>query len=54
MAVDTAKINMRYKIYYGKYLARECRPAASGRGLCDIDSIIQSNTITCQKIEKSV
>ena len=28
-------------------------PAASGRGLCDIDSVIQSYLFTFRKIEKS-
>ena len=28
-------------------------PAVSGRGLCDIHSVIQSYKITCQKIWKS-
>ena len=35
-------------------LAFHVRPETSGPGLYDIDSIIQSHSITCQKIGKSL
>ena len=36
MAVETAKINIRYTIYYGKYLAHKCIYIPSDLCLGDI------------------